>query len=88
MITLMMGLILLAHLTQTGCNMSFFGIGQNPDYFHRPSEFCPERFMPDPPAEFKGENHEAYHPFSIGAYNVRTPLRSEDYSNGACMALT
>ncbi|ROW15980.1 hypothetical protein VPNG_02629 [Cytospora leucostoma] len=53
----------------TGCNMSFFGIGQNPAYFHRPSEFCPERFMPDPPAEFKGENHEAYHPFSIGAYN-------------------
>ncbi|KAK7749684.1 hypothetical protein SLS53_000263 [Cytospora paraplurivora] len=53
----------------TGCNMSFFGIGQNPACFHRPSEFRPERFMPNPPAEFKGENHEAYHPFSIGAYN-------------------
>ena len=52
--------------------MSFFGIGQNPAYFHRPGEFRPERFMPDPPAEFKGENHDAYHPFSIGAYNVRT----------------
>lgn len=53
----------------TGCNMSFFGIAQNPDYFTRPMDFCPERFMPDPPAEFLGDNHEAYHPFSLGAYN-------------------
>lgn len=50
--------------------MSFFGIAQNPDYFTRPLDFCPERFMPDPPAEFLGDNHEAYHPFSLGAYNV------------------
>lgn len=52
--------------------MSFYGIGQNSAYFHRPGEFRPERFMPGPPSEFKNDNHEAYHPFSIGAYNVRT----------------
>ncbi|PWY67718.1 cytochrome P450 [Aspergillus eucalypticola CBS 122712] len=53
----------------TGCNMSFFGIAQNPDYFTRPLDFCPERFLSDPPAEFLDDNHEAYHPFSLGAYN-------------------
>ncbi|KAK2878179.1 hypothetical protein FQN49_001082 [Arthroderma sp. PD_2] len=53
----------------TGCNMSFFGIAQNPDYFTRPGHFCPERFMPNPPAEFANDNHEPFHPFSIGAYN-------------------
>ena len=50
--------------------MSFFGIAQNPDYFTRPLDFCPERFLPDPPAEFRDDNHEAYHPFRLGAYNV------------------
>ncbi|KAL4958020.1 cytochrome P450 [Aspergillus filifer] len=53
----------------TGCNMSFPGIAQNPDYFTRPLDFCPERFLPNPPAEFLDDNHEAYHPFSLGAYN-------------------
>ncbi|KAJ5909051.1 cytochrome P450 [Penicillium taxi] len=53
----------------TGCNMSFFGIAHNPDYFTRPLEFCPERFLPDPPAEFLDDNHEAYHPFSLGAFS-------------------
>ncbi|KAI0381627.1 cytochrome P450 [Hypomontagnella monticulosa] len=54
---------------QTGCNISFFGIAQNPAYFHRPDDFCPERFVPNPSAEFASENHEPFHPFSIGAYN-------------------
>jgi cytochrome P450 len=54
--------------------MSFFGIAQNPDYFTRPLDFCPERFLPDPPAEFRDDNHEAYHPFSLGAYNVSSTI--------------
>jgi cytochrome P450 len=67
------------HSRQTGCNMSFPGIAQNPDYFTRPGDFCPERFLPNPPAEFLDDNHEAYHPFSLGAYNVSNssyPLKS------------
>jgi len=43
----------LTEISQTGCNMSFYGISQNAAYFHRPGDFCPERFMPNPPAEFQ-----------------------------------
>lgn len=51
--------------------MSLRGIALSPDYFHRPYDFCPERFLANPPAEFKNEDHKPYHPFSVGAYNVR-----------------
>ncbi|KIA75840.1 cytochrome P450 [Aspergillus ustus] len=52
-----------------GCNMSLRGIALSPEYFHRAYDFCPERFLANPPAEFKNENHKPYHPFSVGAYN-------------------
>ncbi|GKZ73328.1 hypothetical protein AnigIFM50267_010012 [Aspergillus niger] len=53
----------------TGCNMSLRGIALSSDYFRRAYDFCPERFLANPPEEFKNENHRPYHPFSVGAYN-------------------
>ncbi|KAL4769266.1 hypothetical protein BDW60DRAFT_195540 [Aspergillus nidulans var. acristatus] len=50
--------------------MSLRGIALSPDYFHRAYDFCPERFLANPPAEFKNEDHKPYHPFSVGACNV------------------
>jgi cytochrome P450 len=39
------------------------------DNFARASEFLPERWFDDPPAEFSRDRREIFQPFSVGPRN-------------------
>lgn len=41
----------------------------SPYNFHDCESFVPERWLPDAPAEFRGDNKDAFQPFSTGPRN-------------------
>lgn len=43
---------------------------QDPKHFARPEEFCPERWMPDAPQEFRHDVKACFKPFGMGTMNV------------------
>lgn len=43
--------------------------GRSPTHFFRPEEFLPERYLPDPPEEFKNDNLKSYQVFSLEPRN-------------------
>ncbi|KAH8658378.1 cytochrome P450 [Xylariales sp. PMI_506] len=53
----------------TSVNVNMFAMFQNPAHFHRPSEFVPERWLPNAPSEFAKDCKAAFRPFSVGTMN-------------------
>jgi hypothetical protein len=43
---------------------------KNPKNFARPTDFVPERWLANAPAEFAHDNKAIFKPFSMGAMNV------------------
>lgn len=40
--------------------------GRSASLFHRPNDFCPDRYLPNPPDQFKDDKRKAYQPFTVG----------------------
>jgi cytochrome P450 len=49
--------------------MSMMGACKDPKNFHRPTEFCPERWLDDAPLEFAKDNKPVFQPWSMGTRN-------------------
>ena len=49
--------------------MQKYATSYDPANFARPEAFVPERWLPNPPAEFANDNREAHAPFSLGPRN-------------------
>lgn len=43
--------------------------GHSAENFFRPNDFLPERYLADPPKEFKNDKRKSYRPFSFGPRN-------------------
>ncbi|KAF2117930.1 cytochrome P450 [Lophiotrema nucula] len=46
-----------------------YAANHSPDNFHRPDDFCPERWQASPPADFANDDRAARVPFSLGPRN-------------------
>jgi cytochrome P450 len=51
---------------QTRCAIFHLAAYMSESNFARPTEFIPERWMPDAPAEFRNDKREALQPFMVG----------------------
>lgn len=60
----------LAHSKQTRVSIQAYSINRDPKYFHSPTEFQPERWLPeastDPNSPFCGDRRQALQAFSMG----------------------
>jgi cytochrome P450 len=50
----------------TSVTMNLWAAHHSSENFHRPTEFLPERWMENAPAEFHQDDRAVFHPFSIG----------------------
>lgn len=61
--------LLTQHQLQTAIHGHQLAACHHPQNFHRPEEFLPERWLPNPPAEFANDDRGAFQPFSAGNRN-------------------
>lgn len=50
----------------TSLTVNLWAAHRSPANFHRPTEFLPERWLNDAPAEFERDDKGAFKPFSVG----------------------
>jgi cytochrome P450 len=50
----------------TSLTVNLWAAHRSPANFHRPTEFLPERWLANAPAEFHRDDRAVFHPFSIG----------------------
>lgn len=58
---------------QTDVSVHQYSLTRSPANFHRPDDFCPERWLPDalsdPSSTFHNDKREASQAFSVGAWS-------------------
>jgi len=54
---------------RTSVTINIWAANRSTSNFHRPTEFLPERWLKDPPVEFREDRRSVLNPFSIGSRN-------------------